>query len=482
MRLGKSGLLTGAGGTGKSFLVREILGRLQHKGSHVALTATTGIAAVLIGGVTLMNLFRVVPDDLGQPLNTNLKRLRNLNNPRVFGRLNFHGEALRKIQTLVIDEVSMLDIPLFERVHEMLSFVHNNGRPFGGIQVIMVGDFFQLPPVARDRTAQFLFESKLFWETCDEIWELKEVWRQSDPAFVRMLQRIRLGEPTKQDLEVLQTRVDADVGTHAIAPTRVFSRNINVDRINTTELDKLEGHIVSYKMRTGEQRKSTERVSDKVEALWKVHREKFEKDINAPVSLDLKVGAQVLLTSNLDTKQGLCNGARGVVTQFRKGSDSRTERSFFESKTEHPVVRFESGKEVTIPFVILTRKLPDLGHVFVHHIPLRLAWASTIHRMQGQTVSFVDVALDTSIFETGQAYVALSRARSLDGLRLSSFDPACISAHPRVKAFHLKPFTLQKAEALMPPSKKVKTEDVGPRPVPAQPVELARKLVVVDDD
>ena len=479
---GLSGLLTGAGGTGKSFLVREVVAQLESKGRKVALTATTGIAAVLIGGVTLMSLFRIFPDDLQQSASVNIKRMQSN---------KWFAKDVRAIQTLIIDEVSMLDVELFERVDAMLKHAHHSGTPFGGIQVILVGDFFQLPPVSKSKTLRFLFESPLFWETCDAIWELKEVWRQSDPAFCQMLHRIRQGVPTEDDHAVLQSRVSASVGTEAITATRLFSRNINVDQINSTKLEELKGDTHVFDMRVGEHRNKAES-SDGIETLWKAQRDKFKKDVNLPDRLVLRQGAQVILGFNLDTASGLCNGSRGVVTSFsepsasgvqekhlhRKPSGDGTDRSAYLADCKHPIVEFENGKRLRIPFVRISRKLPDLGEVYVWQIPRRLGWASTIHRMQGQTLSLVDAALDSSVFEVGQAYVALSRARSLEGLSLASFDPACIVAHPKVRDFYRKPFALQKAEMLMPPEPVKKKAKTGPKADEGP----ARLLIVKDDD
>ena len=462
---GKSGLLTGAGGTGKSFLVREVVAQLEAKGRKVALTATTGIAAVLIGGVTLMSQFRIFPDDLSGPSSVNVKRLT---------ANTFFMKALKAIQTLIIDEVSMLDVDLFERVDIMLKHAHHSGAPFGGIQVVLVGDFFQLPPVAKNKPLQFLFESPLFWETCDSVWELKEVWRQSDPTFCQLLQRIREGAPTPQDLATLEARVGVPVGTESITATKLFSRNVNVDVINSTKLQELKGDVHTFNMRIGEHRTKSE-TSDGIEKLWSGNRDKFKRDVNVPETLTLRIGAQVILSYNLDTASGLCNGSRGVVTSFsepssdsvsekhlhRKPAKDGSDRSAYVVDCLHPIVEFENGKRLRIPLVRMSRKLPDLGEVYVWQVPLRLGWASTIHRMQGQTLSLVDASLDSSVFEVGQAYVALSRARSLEGLCLGSFDPACIVAHPKVRQFYLKPFALQKAEMLMPPPppvKRAKTE------------------------
>lgn len=477
---GRSGLLTGPGGTGKSFLVREIVSQLQTKGRKVSLTATTGIAAVLIGGVTLMSQFRIFPDDLAHPSSVNIKRMM---------ANKWFAKELRQIHTLIIDEVSMLDADVFRRVHDMLAHLHHSSAPFGGIQVLLVGDFFQLPPIAKSKALEFLFECDLFWETCDAVWELKEVWRQSDPVFAQLLNRVRQGTHTDEDITRLQTRLGASVGTESIIPTQLFSRNINVDGINKSKLDALPGHAHSFSLQIGEHRLRTE-TSDAVEKLWDTQRDKFKRDVNLPDELVLREGAQILLASNLDTANGLCNGSRGVVVSFseptsatvtsadlmRKSSSDM--RSAYLGGVAHPLVEFDNGKRIRIPFVRISRKIPDLGEVFLWQIPLRLGWASTIHRMQGQTLTLVNASLDSSVFEVGQAYVALSRARSLEGLTLTSFDPSCIRAHPKVCEFYLKPFALQKGEHLMPkPSKEARVGTKRNRGF-----EESKSLIVKDDD
>jgi ATP-dependent DNA helicase PIF1 len=210
-----SGFITGPGGTGKSFLISQITETLEKNGRKYALTATTGIAAVLIGGITLHSQFRIFPDDLLGDEERNISRIRNN---------KFLQAELAKIATLIIDEVSMLDVILFERVHKILCHVHKCGAPFGGIQVILVGDFFQLPPVSK--SLKFIFETSLFWETCDNFWELREVWRQTDPIFCNLLHRLRIGESTEDDLELLKSRLDVDLGD--IEPTKLFSKNVKV--------------------------------------------------------------------------------------------------------------------------------------------------------------------------------------------------------------------------------------------------------------
>lgn len=485
-----SGLLTGAGGTGKSFLVRELCQQFESKRRKFALTATTGIAAVLIGGVTLHSFFRIFPDDLRFDESVNIKRVSSN---------KFFKKELKALQTLIVDEVSMLDCALFDRVHKILCHVHGTGAPFGGIQVVLVGDFFQLPPVSKGKALTFLFESDLFWETCDAMWELKEVWRQADPAFCEMLQRIRVGEPSEEDVGILKDRVDANIAQNSIQPTKLFSKNVNVDMLNARELAKLDAQSAQiFEMREGSHRLQGESANEKMDSMWSLLQSKFRTDVNIPEKLELRVGTQVMLAFNLDTSNGMCNGARGIVVSFAKskteGSGRFLEKHFSKQFSDRelalgegrlaylhdtllPVVRFENGKKLLVPFVRWTRKV-EMGEVFVWQIPLRLAWATTIHRMQGQTLNLVEISLDSSVFEVGQAYVALSRARMLEGVSLSSFDPTCIKANEKVVEFYIKPFALHKAERLL---RAQEGNAVGAGAGGNAKVEVSKMIVVEDD-
>ena len=439
-----SGLLTGPGGTGKSFLIHEIVQHFEKQGRKYALTATTGIAAVLINGITLHSQFRIFPDDLNpEGEERNIARIRNN---------KFLQRELAKISTLIIDEASMLEAILFERVHKILCVVHKCGAPFGGIQVILVGDFFQLPPIS----GKFIFETSLFWETCDSFWELREVWRQTDPKFCNLLHRLRIGESTEADLEILCERKNAVL---SLEPTKLFAKNMNVDRINSTYLSEIKAELFSFKYREGERK---DKSTPEIDKFYESAREKFRKEIN--LNVDLKVGTQVMLAYNLDLSGGLCNGTRGTVIEFKSAGKPMAEETFHLKDERQvypegllPVVLFDNGAKILIPYVKWSRNLGN-GEIYYWNIPLRLAWASTIHRMQGQTLSLVDASLDSSIFEEGQAYVALSRCKSLEGLRLSAFDPSCIKVNEKVKTFYTTPFSIQKAEFLMPKAKRVKED------------------------
>jgi ATP-dependent DNA helicase PIF1 len=270
-----------------------------------------------------------------------------------------------------------------------------------------------------------------------------------------------VGESTEEDFEILHSRLHADLGP--IEPTKLFSKNVNVDKINLQKFNELDGDVHSFLFRDGEWRNDIRSTAEQ-DKFWSSSREKFRKDISVSDSIDLKIGTQVMLAFNLDVSAGLCNGTRGIIAGFQESKNPSDEAMFHVKDKETrslylrgllPVVQFDNGSKILVPFVRWTRNL-GTGDIYYWNIPLRHAWASTIHRMQGQTLSLVDASLDASVFEVGQAYVALSRCKSLEGLRLSSFDPDCIKVNDKVKDFYNIPFALQKAEFLMPKPKKAK--------------------------
>lgn len=467
---GKSGLLTGTAGTGKTLLIKHVIHALQAKHLNVVHTATTGIAAVLNNGITLHSYLRIFPDDFSNPKGVDavLERLRK--NVASWKRA---CQDKQSHACLIIDECSMLDIQTFEWADRLLREMRNDGRPFGGLQLILVGDFFQLPPVSKNGIVQYLFESKLFWMAMRVKWELKEVHRQADPVFCALLNRMRFAENTEEDLRLLQSRVGATLDCSKIQPTRLFARNLNVDKINQEKLEKLEGSSVSIEAQHGfHERRSVKKKSSssgatfvEAESADKKATDKLFKDLHLTPTLELKEGAQVMLCFNLDTDAGLANGTRGYVTGFKTSKVAAESDMFHKQYTEKelaagqgrvlypkdvllPVVEFYNGVKILMPMV-RWRRMTAQGEAYVWHVPLRLAWAATMHRVQGQTISHLDVSLDMSVFEVGQAFVAISRAQSLEGLTLSKFDPACIKADERVKRFYTLPFEFQRSQALL---------------------------------
>ena len=448
--------LSGAGGTGKSHVVHEAVKRLTAAGGVVAVTATTGVAALAICGKTLFSLLRLTPRDMDAPpeeLGARAAKNRSL------------CAALRALTTLVVDEVSMMHVDLFVRADAVLRAARRSNAPFGGLHTLLVGDFFQLPPVTRDGSIAFIFLHPLFFALVAESHELKEAWRQVDPAFVGLLARMRRGELNAEDVGTLQGRVGATLpAALGIVPTKLYSRNVDVDGENEAELARIDGAATAFKPRSGTHacRGMSVVHSTALLAQTVALGEKLCKDLGvAPVAL--KVGAQVVLTYNLDGSGGLCNGSRGVVLGYAAASaeDGSPEAAFhgrtregatlYPAAERLPIVRFNTPRgprDIEVPYVRWAREEKGVGEAYVWALPLRLGWASTVHRAQGMSLDAADVSLDASVFAPGAAYVAVSRVRSLGGLRLSAFVPHVVRASEAVKAFYATPYGISRAIAL----------------------------------
>ena len=401
---GRNCFVTGSGGVGKSFLLETLIAELEALGKRVHVTASTGIAAVNVGGTTLHAWAGV---GLGaEPVEELVVRL----------RFQKKAKARWACDVLVIDEVSMLDADFFDKLNAIGKRLRQRQAAFGGIQLVLCGDFFQLPPVSAG-ARRFVFQS-VAWHEAQLHWiELTEVFRQADRAFVSVLERVRWGRLDAEVLATLQARVGAQLDTSdGIEPTRLYSTNAQVDRINADQLAALPGDAVQYRCRqtfsklTGDER---QKIGDKV-----------AKDCAAQPLIELKIGAQVMLLANLNLELGLCNGSRGVVVRF--ADPKPTDVARFRA----PIVRFVNGAELPIAYYAWRVKSPEGWSVLHEQLPLRLAWAMTIHKSQGMTLEKVEMSLN--VFERGQAYVALSRVRSLDGLSISNLRPEAIRAEPAV--------------------------------------------------
>lgn len=499
-------MLTGAAGSGKTAVVHEIRTQLERRGRKVAVTATTGIAAINVEGRTLHSYLRIGPSIDAMTLE---EVARDVMQKRGL------ATEVKACSTLIIDEVSMMSPDLFCKVNVMLQTLRVCSKPFGGIQVILVGDFAQLPPVtgsvvpmhaprlagvkrarpaimggvggdddsgsdsdggvAPPPSSRFIFGTNLFYETIAEVHDLRVVWRQSDPVFIALLARARVGALTADDYALLATRmgdattVDLGEAVDGIKPTRLFARNADVDRINTSELAAIREPTISYAMRTGICVAPTVRTKQDKEIAERVLtmvRDKTKKDLNMPETVELKVGAQVYLSFNLDQAGGLVNGSRGVVVGFTGGAkgakapkaDPESAFALPSSKLDEPllfpaermpVVRFKGKagrmRTIEVPYVRWKREERRHGEAYVWQVPLKLAWATSIHKAQGLSLDRVEMSLDATVFEEGQAYVALSRVRSLSGLRITTLAPDVFRACAEVVRFYETPFAEAKA-------------------------------------
>lgn len=451
---GQNVFVTGQAGTGKSELIKRIVHCWTDEGLKHAICATTGIAAVSIGGRTFHSVFWMRPGDEDPAIKAEdiYKRIRETRAGDYYVRI------MRAMQAVVIDEVSMMSGGLLQKTSDLMKIVRQNGRPMGGLQVVMVGDFFQLGPV--DRSAlKPLFQTEVFRDMYDSavMLQLNEMYRQSDKAFQSLLGRMRTGRLTSDDIHVLQSRVGVDVSVDGIAPTILYATNRDVDAVNEGALGELPGPVETFSRYAGHGIVRARGLTGGTEASAAA-LEKFLRDLRDS-EVRLKVGAQVMLTFNFKDL-GLVNGSRGVVEDFVEVVDrvglagakgpkgfppsilddfDHKHRSVLIKGRKFPRVKFlkADGTSISIlvPLVRFERRTDDvLAYAWV--CPLRLAWATTVHKSQGQTLDCVQISLDSSVFAEGQAYVAVSRARCLRGLSLSAFDPAVVRANAAVLEFY----------------------------------------------
>jgi ATP-dependent DNA helicase PIF1 len=398
---GNNIFLTGSAGVGKSYTLEMICSGLRDRRKKVVLTASTGIAALNIGGRTLHSYSR-----LG--LATDSKDVLLQKSKRRPG-------CWRYIDVLIIDEISMLSADFFEKVEYVARMTRNPSKMFGGIQVIAVGDFCQLPPI----NGSFCFKTEA-WENCRFFTvQLTTVHRQSNVAFVNVLEKVRRGIIDHEVTEMLQSRVGVKLDTsNGIEPSFLFPLRRQVETINNKRLEMIPGDPIIFEPKIKVSRKD----EDVPEFLVKNATDSITKNIQCDPILPLKVGAQVLLVINLSPETGLVNGSRGVVTSVDKYG---------------PVVLFESSISGPINMETYTwNQKEPWGNVELTQFPLRLAWAVTIHKSQGMSLDKTKIDLSDGIFADGQAYVALSRVRSLEGLTITRFVESSVRANAEVKAFY----------------------------------------------
>ncbi|CEP10115.1 hypothetical protein [Parasitella parasitica] len=425
----KSLFFTGSAGTGKSVLLRAIIDKLRSEyGSRVAVTASTGIAACNINGCTLhsfggIGLGTEKADELAARVEFNRKA----------------SERWRETRVLIIDEISMVDADLFDKMDIIARRLRHSEQPFGGMQIVVTGDFFQLPPVNKERASKFAFEAESWRTTIRQTFLLTQVFRQKDGTFVKILNEMRLGLLSAEAVRIFKSLSRVPNVDGKFEPTELYPLRHEVDDSNKRRLHELRGDEIEFKaIDEGDQRKLQQCI--------------------APAVLQLKLHAQVMLLKNLDAE--LVNGSIGVIVGFVGRGDYRIKDvceklrtpqrkrdrnllfadrdtdSDIDMSVPWPVVKFANGKELVIERESWSVALPGgLDASRRSQLPLMLAWAISIHKSQGQTLDCVRVDLG-KVFEKGQAYVALSRATSLEKLQILNFDPVKVMAHPTVSNFY----------------------------------------------
>jgi len=414
---GENVLITGAAGTGKSFLLRYLVQQLQDRyPNQVAVTATTGIAAANIGGQTLHSFAGIGLGFGGaQKLTKQIVKKTSA------------VEKWQQAKVLVVDEISMLDGGLFGKLEQIARHVRKSPLPFGGLQLVLCGDFLQLPPVVNkydvenDVQKGFCFEAPA-WKNCGldrGIVFLQQCVRQAgDVAFADVLNEVRLGKvspKTRELLKACHTDVKGPPPDDGIIPTKLYCLNRDVDKENSLQLDRLPGESVVLK--------AEDDWGYKEDPTEKSERTNLVDTLNkrVPKQLHLKVGAQVILIKNR-AGCGLVNGSRGTVVAFRFNL---------------PLVRFDNGMLVSMRqerFELHGLSGTKLTRL---QVPLKLGWALTVHKAAGLTLSRAQLEIDRA-FEAGQAYVALSRVTCTDALWISGkgIDPSRTRADPVALAFY----------------------------------------------
>lgn len=398
---GKNVYFDGEAGTGKSFVLAIIAEKLRakHGEDSVKVTASTGIAAIGVGGSTLHNWAGYGVAEC--PLASRIKAAaRNKN--------------WKETSVLLIEEISMVPAEMFDNIDKIAKSVRRSSKPFGGIQVIICGDFSQLPPITNS-VKKFCFQSDCWDKTIDVSVKLLQVFRQSDQAFVDILREVRVAKLSEKTIAVLRSRMVRSVeevpSKNGIIPTMLYCKRIDVEHQNRRHLEKLPGASKTYTSK------------DWSDGSLNGNRnlDFLIKNCQAPVKLELKVGAQVMLIKNIDVKgRGLGNGSRGVVTSLEYG---------------FPTVEFYNGEITTLIPEAWESKTSHIVNAKRIQVPLILAWAITTHKSQGMGLDCLAANLEDA-FEDGQVYVAMSRATSLEGLHLLSFNPSKIKASKIVMDFY----------------------------------------------
>ncbi len=397
----RSLFLTGKAGTGKSTFLRHISQTTKKK--HVIL-APTGIAAINVGGATLHSFFKlpfhpILPNDNRYGVR-NLRKTLKYNSEKI--------KLIKEVELIIIDEISMVRADIIDIIDKILRvYAHNMRVPFGGKQLLLVGDMYQLEPVLREDerallqpfySSKFFFDARVFREMQLVCIELQKVYRQSDPLFISILDHIRTSNATQADLSVLNQRVgsSANGAGEALAITLSTHRD-TVDYINQQRLQQLPGQPAVFH--------------------GVIEGEFPENNLPTPMKLEIKTGAQVLFVKN-DREKRWVNGTLGTVIGMGDESEGlicvRTEQG------EDVDVEQETWSNVRYTYNEKEQKIEEEEIGYFRQFPIRLAWAITIHKSQGLTFSQVNIDLSGGVFAGGQTYVALSRCRSLEGINLEA--------------------------------------------------------------
>jgi len=422
---GQNIFITGPGGAGKSELIRMMYKHANSRFKDIHVTALTGCAALLLNckAKTLHSWAGIgLANSSTEYYISAIKKKK------------FVREIWKQTDILIVDEVSMLSAKLFNMLNDIAKAIRYNSKPFGGIQVVFSGDFYQLPPVGNESepdTQKFCFESdewnSVFHRDCQI--ELVKIFRQKDEMYANILNQIREGRIKKRANELLLGYVGREIDPSLITqPTRLYPTKNKVEQINLTKMTELETELKVFNIKyvtDAEMTKSEKTIrSEFSESEIKLELDFISGNMICDKEVKIKIGCQVMCVINIRTTSGdilICNGSQGIVKGFC-------------DVTGYPRVKYNNGIEMIMSRHIWeSDKIPGIG---VSQVPLILSWALTIHKSQGATLDAAEIDVGSGIFECGQTYVALSRVKSLDGLYLTSFDAKRIRINKKVKDFY----------------------------------------------
>ena len=427
---GENIFITGPGGCGKSYFIQHVYTHAKEQGKKIQVTSMTGCSAILLHcNATTLHKWGCLGLGKGEE-------------SEMYSRILKMKKHLNYVETdiLVIDEVSMMNEKLFEVLNYLCqSFRKNKEQLFGGLQLICSGDFFQLPPICKDKTnlaeSNFCFQSSLWTQTFHNSYIFDVNFRQhEDPKYFEILQEIRQGKISFDSVgELIQCSKKKIDPNDDIQPTKIFPIKKTVDQVNQQELAKLKS--TKYNFGTKIHNESSCLSSSKVIPDKQIQNEMdtLLKNGMFEEKLVLCVGCQVMCICNLDQENNLVNGSQGVVVGFEYDA---------EQNQHFPLIQFE---HIVEPRLIQGNHwhLESNKKYSISQLPIVLSWAITTHKSQGLSIEKALIDIGNNIFEYGQTYVALSRVKSLQGLYLTKVNPQKIKAHPKVIEFYK---TLQKKE------------------------------------
>lgn len=397
LKMGKNVYLTGQAGSGKTFLLNKYIRFLKQNKINAAVTASTGIAATHLGGSTIHSWSGIgIKDTI---TSQDLSRIAKNTHKR---------NMIRSAKVLVIDEISMLHSYRLDMINQVCKYIRKNQRPFGGLQVVLCGDLFQLPPIKEGNLSEISFAYKSqSWKELDlTICYLDEQHRQIDDSFLKLLNEIRSQEVSEYTFEKLSARLNTRLSSDFSA-TKLYTHNRDVDSENNYELEKIDSKAQTYAMVT----------SGKKEIV-----EVLKKGCLAPETLVLKKEAAVIFIKNNPAK-GYINGTLGKVIDFNEDN--------------YPIVKTISGKEIVASPTSWQLEEGESVIAQIGQIPLRLAWAITVHKSQGMSLDAAQIDLSRS-FAHGMGYVALSRVKSLSGISLLGINQNALMVSDEIALFDTK--------------------------------------------